>query len=201
MRKSILVVLVGVLLCGYSLAQAGVIDPELELVLNNSSPNEPVQVLAFMSNRVDLNQMNMEFDALGTDMSTRHEMVIRSLQKKSYETQTELLNYLEAHSVAGEVKNYHGFWIDNSIVFEAPKGIIRAVAAREDVAKVFLDYFIENIKPTSIIPEGTITGVEPGLKAIRADEVWALGITGEEQLVSHLDTGVDGNHPALADRW
>ncbi len=201
MRKSILVILVGVLLCGYSLAQAGVIDPELELVLDNSSPNEPLQVLAFMSDRVDLNQMNLEFDALGTDMSTRHEMVIRSLQKKSYETQGELLDYLEAHSVAGEVKSYHGFWIDNSIVFEAPKEIIYAVADREDVAKVFLDYFIENSKPTSIQPPGTILGVEPGLKAIRVDEVWALGITGEGQLVSHLDTGVDGTHPALADRW
>jgi subtilisin family serine protease len=201
MRKGIFVVLVGLLLCGYSLAQAGVIDPDLELVLNNSSPNEPVKVLAFMSNQVDLQQMNMEFDALNTDMRTRHEMVIRSLQKKAYETQGELLDYLEVQSAAGEVTSYHAFWIDNSIVFEAPKDVIYSVADREDVAVVFLDYFIENIKPTSIQPEGTITGVEPGLKAIRADEVWALGITGEGQLVSHLDTGVDGTHPALSARW
>jgi subtilisin family serine protease len=201
MRKSILIALLGVLLCGYTLAQAGVVDPELELVLDHSSPNQPVRALAFMTDRVDLHQMNVEFDALNTSFSTRHETVIRSLQEKAAETQGELLDYLEAQSAAGKVESYRGFWIDNSVVFEAPKEIVYAVAKRQDVAKVFLDYYIENIKPTSIQPEGTITGVEPGLKAIRVDEVWALGITGEGQLVSHLDTGVDGTHPALAARW
>ena len=31
--------------------------------------------------------------------------------------------------------------------------------------------------------------------------MWDLGITGEGALVATLDTGVDGNHPALASRW
>ena len=44
-------------------------------------------------------------------------------------------------------------------------------------------------------------GVEPGVEAVRAPEVWDLGITGDGALVATLDTGVDGSHPALASRW
>lgn len=37
------------------------------------------------------------------------------------------------------------------------------------------------------------------MRAVRAPELWAQGLTGEGVTVAHLDTGVDGTHPALAD--
>lgn len=40
-------------------------------------------------------------------------------------------------------------------------------------------------------------GLTWGIKAMEADKVWAQGITGKGVLVAHLDTGVDGTHPAL----
>ena len=39
------------------------------------------------------------------------------------------------------------------------------------------------------------------LKAVRADELWGLGHTGEGLVVASMDTGVDLNHPDLKDRW
>jgi len=45
-------------------------------------------------------------------------------------------------------------------------------------------------------------GVPPGLRAINAPRVWyELGVNGAGALVGSLDTGVDGTHPALQDRW
>jgi len=35
------------------------------------------------------------------------------------------------------------------------------------------------------------------LQALEVDKLWAQGITGKGVLVAHLDTGVDGKHPAL----
>ena len=42
-------------------------------------------------------------------------------------------------------------------------------------------------------------GVGPtwGIKRLKADRLWAAGFTGKGVLVGHLDTGVDGKHPAL----
>ncbi|RMF60671.1 MAG: T9SS C-terminal target domain-containing protein, partial [Calditrichaeota bacterium] len=36
---------------------------------------------------------------------------------------------------------------------------------------------------------------------INADKLWKRGVTGKGRLVMGLDTGVDGNHPALSARW
>ncbi len=38
-----------------------------------------------------------------------------------------------------------------------------------------------------------------GLTALKAPDLWAKGFTGAGVLVGHLDTGVDGKHPALKD--
>jgi bacillopeptidase F len=46
-----------------------------------------------------------------------------------------------------------------------------------------------------------VLAAEPGVVAVRAPEVWGMGITGEGVLVATLDTGVEGSHPALASRW
>ena len=37
-----------------------------------------------------------------------------------------------------------------------------------------------------------------GVKQIKAHQLWAQGIKGQGVVVGHLDTGIDGNHPALA---
>ena len=39
-----------------------------------------------------------------------------------------------------------------------------------------------------------------GLRSLGIDELWRRGLTGAGVRVGHLDTGVDGNHPALAGR-
>lgn len=36
-----------------------------------------------------------------------------------------------------------------------------------------------------------------GLQALGVDQLWAQGITGRGVIVAHLDTGLDGTHPAL----
>lgn len=36
-----------------------------------------------------------------------------------------------------------------------------------------------------------------GIKRLRVPELWAAGFTGKGVLVGHLDTGIDGTHPAL----
>src|SRR5690349_17762841 len=39
-----------------------------------------------------------------------------------------------------------------------------------------------------------------GLRSLGIDALWRRGLTGAGVRVGHLDTGVDGNHPALAGR-
>jgi len=53
-------------------------------------------------------------------------------------------------------------------------------------------------KPASHKTPGS---AEIGLRVVNAHKLWEMGLTGAGRLVMTRDTGVDGNHPALAWRW
>lgn len=54
------------------------------------------------------------------------------------------------------------------------------------------------IRPTQTSEAARDSGMSWGLQAIAAPDLWALGYTGADIVVGHLDTGVDAAHPALA---
>jgi subtilisin family serine protease len=54
------------------------------------------------------------------------------------------------------------------------------------------------IKPVQVSAAQPTAGYTWGLKAIGIDRLHSDGLTGRGVLVGHLDTGVDGSHPALA---
>lgn len=53
------------------------------------------------------------------------------------------------------------------------------------------------IRPVDEHAARTGTGPTWGIKRLGADRLWQAGITGKGVIVAHLDTGVDGTHPAL----
>ena len=59
---------------------------------------------------------------------------------------------------------------------------------------------IRLIRPVRVVRGVRVTpGITWGIRAMGVPELWAQGLTGERILVGHLDTGVDGYHPALVD--
>jgi len=194
-------------LCGAALAPAGSIDPGLQQVLATKAPEETVSTLVYMKHMVDLGVLTTALDQQRPSLQRRHEVVVRALQEKAQTTQMPVLTVLGQLQVAGRVQSFEPFWIGNIIRVDAPAREIEALARHPDVDTVYYNYEIETIAPvttssghTDNRDDGQRTP-EIGLVAIRAPEVWALGYTGEGVLTSTLDTGVDGNHPALHDRW
>jgi subtilisin family serine protease len=53
------------------------------------------------------------------------------------------------------------------------------------------------IRPVEAAPAKPAGDVEWGLQRLEVPTVWDRGFTGKGVLVGHLDTGVDGDHPAL----
>ncbi len=191
-------------LCLVRGAAAGVIDPALEDLLSKSDPQVPVSVLVFLQDRVDLPAVTRDLDAKRARLVERHEVVVRALQERAAGTQGNLKAHLEAQKTAGKVSDFKEFWIVNAFRVDALPSEIAAIAQRADVERVYVNHAIQSIMPIGpAIPDHAVPvgGIEPGVLAVRAPEVWALGITGEGVLVATLDTGVDGNHAALASRW
>ena len=186
-----------------STAIAGSVDPNLEEKISGADPQTLFPTLIFMRDQAEVTALKQQHDQMQATRAQRHYDIITALQRVASETQPDILNSLAQAKAAGEAGSYRGFWITNMIFAELSPKQIRALAARDDVDMIYSDFKGELIKP--IFDYGgeppVITSREPGLRAIRADSMWAHGYTGAGRLVCNIDTGVDGAHPALNHSW
>lgn len=204
MRNKLLLAAFAVCLMGAMVSlQAAEIDPGLESILNSSPDGKMISVLVFLEDRVDLKELNRDLNHQNASLDNRHEITIRALQEKATETQGHINAYFDRLKQDGKIEIYQAFWITNAIRIDAAKGEIEKLADHPDVARIYFNYEIELIEPAEVkdTDQGVIARIETGVQAVRAPEVWAMGYTGAGVLVANMDTGVDGNHPALASRW
>ncbi len=192
-----------------TLSFAGEIHPALAERMDAAPADEAIKIIVTMTEQAPIAELNQSLKQERASLERRHREVILSLQDVS-RSQTALRSWLDLQLASGAVRGYTPHWIANLIVVSATPGAIAAIAARPDVAFVELDFKPELIAPvlrpsqdSELGEAGTRgIGVTPGLRALNAPQVWyELGITGAGRLVANLDTGVDGNHPALASRW
>ena len=203
MRKATFAFILSLLVIGVpALVWAGSIDSDLQSKLTVTPTNQTISALVYLTQQVDLDAITDRMDSRNVTLQERHETVVRSLQDAASSSQSSIINYLEDLKSAGQIKSFEAFWLANCIRVDAPVSKIEEIAQRSDVFKVYYNYEIETITPVGEVkPGGTITVVENGVQAVNAPQVWAMGFHGEGVLVATIDTGVDGNHPALASRW
>ncbi len=193
-----------VVLSIFSLAYGGEIDPQLANKIDQSKSDAQISVLIFMKDQVDVASISHRLDMSQASLAQRHLEIITALQEKATESQADIMANLANGKLRNTVGSYEGFWINNMIYAELTPDEITSLASRSDVARIYLDFKGELVKP--IIDDNAdnppiIAGTEAGVRAIRANEMWALGFTGRGRLVCNIDTGVDGSHPALNHSW
>ena len=186
-------------------ARAGEIRADLDNYLNTLDDGDLVSVIVHLNEQADIEGLDLGLKQERATLADRHERVIRALREVSSRTQPELVAYLKEAKGQGGVTGFTPYWISNLIIAQATVEEVRRLADHPAVGFIepnFRYELTEPVTPGSGDPESRGIGVTPGLQAINADRVWhELGITGAGSIVANLDTGVDGNHPALASRW
>jgi subtilisin family serine protease len=193
----------GLLLSGASLA--GTLHPSVSDRLATLGADEQVSVIAFLAERADIPRLSADLRARRVTREIRHQEVVLALREAA-SRQTALVLRLQELEDEAKVAGHTPYWITNAVVFRGTAAAVREIAGRTDVDLVTLNFRAELIRPVGGQAGSTesrgLGSATPGLRAIQADRVWnELGITGAGRLVANLDTGVDGNHPALASRW
>jgi len=193
------------LLLPVAVGYAGELHPNMETLLENTAENDMVRGLVYLEDQVDTRALVDGLAAAGASSEKRHFEVITRLMNKASQTQKPVLAELDALTDNGSVREFKGLWIANLIVVEAKPHVFRELAFRDDINTIYPDPAIELIEPVKQEPAQDVSlegeGIEPGIEAIRADELWEMGIMGEGALVCNLDTGVEGDHEALARKW
>jgi hypothetical protein len=181
--------------------RAGTIQPPLDEMMANSS--DKIGVIVALADRVDNALLDQQLRSRHVTLAERHYEVVTALRDKATETQLDILSHLSRLETENKVVHVRNFWIANMVTFKGTPEAIREIAALPSVDKVYFDFPVETIAPI-IDPNyhpPVIASHPDGLNVIHAPEVWAMGYTGAGRLVSTIDTGVDGTHPALSARW
>ncbi len=172
-----------------ALVSAGIIHSQLAEKLAGLENNEPVQVIVYMKDQVDLSIIPRAVKA----------EKIAYLQQYARDDQADLLSYFDGFE--NEVTNLKTWWIFNGLTFCAARDIIEKVAARGDVDYVIDNAIIHMEKDFEIEEEDRAPGVSWAIKRTDTDDCWDDGYDGSGIIVGNIDGGVDVNHPALHGRW
>ncbi|HMG15508.1 MAG TPA: S8 family serine peptidase, partial [Saprospiraceae bacterium] len=155
-----------------------------------------------LSDRFDMVKLDNELNARRASLQERVMIVKKSLQEKANAIQPAFIAYLK--TLPGvDATSIKVLWITNMLFCRIKGSEIRELAKRTDIE--FMDINAElklsaekdqlNL-PLFFKPDGA----EPGLKAVNADKLWALGYSGYGRKAYVADTGIDPTHPAFANK-
>ncbi len=204
-RKLQLIFLIAIL-SSVLFAQTDKYTNRLEERMRTAQPDEYIRVIIVLNDRVDIVRLDQQLYSSGVSLQERSYTVITELKKKADATQTALRQYLSEKESVNDVFRFQTFWIANAIMAEAKPSVIEELSLKSDIEYIDIDPILDWDRPveSSEAPrrdEKSTGGREPGLTVINAPELWAMGITGDGQIVMNIDTGVDVNHPAINYKW
>ncbi|MBD3298255.1 MAG: S8 family serine peptidase [candidate division Zixibacteria bacterium] len=212
-RLSITLSAVVLILCGMVLsvtdcAHAGRIEPNFEQLLQTAGPDEMIPVMIRPVGTVTGHSLKKQLATAYKTRGERHRAAITTLKTTADATQPAIRRALASKQYEGRVNDVRSFWIDNVITANMTPSAIAEIASRADVDEVVymprVEFYrsMDDYVDGSPAPAGTEAfDAVPGIRAVRADSVWAMGYTGKGRLVASIDTGVDGLHNFLKDKW
>lgn len=184
-------------------AWSGNITAPLAEKMQNLAANSTIKAIAMFEYQADIPALDRQLKLERATLAERNRRVLEALREAATVTQPQMAPFLEQLKINGQIKEYKMLWIANMIIFEGTCEGIQALATRSDLADIYLSAPIENLEPVKVKESepSLIASHEIGLTRIHAPEAWAMGFTGAGRVVSNIDTGVAGTHPALASRF
>lgn len=130
-------------------AQQMRLTADLQQRLSSAGEREPIRVIVLMQAQANLSNFAAEIASVtvagvGTAQGKAARQSLRqqmhaTLQTTARESQQALLDSLQSPLRLGQASEVRSFWLVNAIALQANPAIIRALAARPDVAHIQLD--------------------------------------------------------------
>ena len=185
--KKFLVFVVSILLCINCLADI--------------SKADKVKINIILAEQADAQELIRMAEAFPTK-AERREFVINTLKRQAADAQTGLIEELNILETNGLVEEIRPLWLVNSVSCYANEEAVSAISQRKDILAVYQCEEFQCIEDVSVMSSERGDGREiaENIVKVNADQVWALGYTGENVLVALIDTGARLDHADLQGR-
>ena len=198
MKKALSVILL-LSLCLSGFASLPSIDPELRSAMDQRGDNDPIEVVVLMKAQYNRQQLCRQAEFYPTK-ALRRDFVVNELKAFSEASQYDLKSMLAEMEQQGMVSSARSLWSANALYFCATKQAILDLSERADIECISLNQqrpCIPLIESATVVPASR--EITPNITQVNADQVWALGYTGQGVVVGVVDSGVNYNHQDLAD--
>jgi len=197
LASGLAILLLGVVLSTQPVSWALVAAPPTKVapqVWNATTADNETEFLVILDHQADLSGA----DSLST-REARLRYVYETLREAALRSQPPLRAELDRTGV-----DYRPFYIVNMLAVKGDRDVVTHLAARPDVARISANPRVRQPLPSPKAGHErplVSQGVEWGVTRINADDVWALGHTGQSIVVAGQDTGYDWDHPALINQY
>lgn len=191
-----------ILLTAISVSAATSLSLELRQKLACSPPQELIPVALILHEQVSF--VDLYPQVMKLPKSERRSRVIGELRSLAQKSQADLLADLRQLENARFAERIRPLWISNAVaVHLRADELPRLVGRHPEIERVHWDpprafsEIADDHQPGRSVAATDEMGW--GLVDIHAPQVWSLGYRGQGVVIGNIDTGVDYNHPDLAD--
>jgi len=152
------------------------------------------EFLIFLEAQADLSSIPVSLTK-----QERGRRVFDTLTDTATRTQASLVAWLVERGVT-----HRTYWIANMIRARADLDTIAEIASRADVRRLDANPTVHLVAPAPETPVGAPpapAAVEWNIQQVHADDLWAMGYTGQGVVIAGHDTGYEWDHPALIGQY
>jgi len=198
-RIAVIIAITAILLASPATLLAGKISPALEVKIDQGNRGTITAAVFLSPDFKERIELNTKLKSLNS-RALRYELAHSTITKISDDSENRFESEVSEQGISLIIKKH--FNISNAVLVEVPVSEIGRLSELESVEYVVEDTLLELITPVEERQNiAASTGVETHLLAINADYLWSQGYTGEGRFVISFDTGVNGSHSGLSDRW
>ncbi len=139
--------------------------------------------------------------AAAPTLDSRYRTVSNHLRARATVAQSRFEKQVQSQHFGGETHIVRRFWIANLVQVQTTAAGLAQFAENADIVAITNNATVDLIEPVALGETSAADATMTNLEAVGANAAWADGWTGKGRLVASIDTGVEGDHPALQNRW
>lgn len=185
-------------------AFSGQLAPELAAKISGPNTSNKIPVIITLKQPVMKSNLKHDLTFEYHTFKGRYQAGVARLKSETSNAQAGLLADMRQLEASGLADNVKGHWIVNAVTASLSVSELKNISSRTDVDIIYELPELKLVEPDYIAPSepNLLPSMpEPNIHMVGADSAWALGYNGEGRVVCSFDTGVEGIHPALHDKW
>jgi len=202
--RPILITIAALIFCALPAYSGTVVQESVREAVSRSAASSSIDILISFENDLDPTAVEFSRRREKRDRAATYRDVMDRLTRNREELENRIQPQLKEMQADGRIESYKFFTVSKTVLVRTRVDNVENLAALPGVRLLNLNQTVSLINPVEerdadVYAKSTMANT--ALDAINIRSLWDRGLTGAGRLICSFDTGIDGDHPALASKW